>query len=130
MPEMTFREAADLAKALREFGGALGDYVDDNMDQIAQSKAIQLNELSRVILSISSEVRTAAVGLLLDETSESKEELIRAAQNARDTIRHINNVGKAIRIATGLLQLAGAVMSKNPFAVVGAIVSLRDTLSA
>ena len=128
MNELTFQEAVELARAFREAGGKTIDYIEENSGTLSHEQIDKLTESSMFLLMNSAAIRTAAVSLLLDEVETSKEELIATTRNARDTLAAIQRVGKIVDVVTGLVELAGAVISKNPVTIAEKVFQLTEKL--
>ena len=129
MKKLTSQEAFLLAKSFRDLSVSLGDYRFENWDQLTdkQRKAIEDAEWS--LLNASADIRTVAVGLVLDETQLSYENLQQTTSDAKQAVGFLENVRKVIGIAAAAVSLAGAVISLDYGAIVKTAKGLYDAIT-
>ena len=127
--KLSSQEAFQLSKAVRDLSVSLGDYRFGKWDKLVakQRKAIEDAEWS--LLNASSDIRTAAVGLVLDETQLSYEKLQQTTSDAKKTVEQLADIRKAITIATAAVSLAGAIVSRNFGAIVSTAKGLYDAIA-
>ena len=99
-----------VADALREFRRAQAPGLTN--EQIRQLRAFQLS-----IVHGADMLTTVAVGLELDSAAVSLEQLQAATDRATEVLETIQDIKKAISLATAVIELAGAIMSKDIGAV-------------
>ena len=129
MKKLTSQEAFLLAKSFRDLSVSLGDYRFENWGQLTdkQRKAIEDAEWS--LLNASADIRTVAVGLVLDETQLSYENLQQTTSDAKQAVGFLENVRKVIGIAAAAVSLAGAVISLDFGAIVKTAKGLYDAIT-
>ena len=69
------------------------------------------------VVTLSMMVRTEAVGLALEESALSVNSLKRATSRARRAVKTLQTIATVINIATKIVELAGAIISKDPINV-------------
>lgn len=128
MKKLTSQEAFLLAKSFRDLSVSLGDYRFENWGLLTdkQRKAIEDAEWS--LLNASADIRTVAVGLVLDETQLSYEKLQQTTSDAKKAVGLLENIRKVIGIATAAVSLAGAVVSLDFGAIVKTAKGLYDAI--
>jgi hypothetical protein len=126
MKKLTSQEAFELSKCLRDLSVSLGDYRIANWDHLSEKQRRSLEDAEWSLLNASSDARTVAVGLVLDETQLSYAQLLESTSGAKDTLKHLADVGKALNIATAAVLLAGAIVSRDPGAILKTAKGLYD----
>lgn len=128
MKKLSSQEAFQLSKSFRDLSVSLGDYRFANWSQLTdkQRKAIEDAEWS--LLNASADIRTVAVGLVLDETQLSYEKLQQMTSDAKKTVEQLEDIRKAVTIAVAAVSLAGAVVSRDPGAIVNTAKGLHDAI--
>lgn len=112
--KLTSDDAFQLSKAFRDASVTLGDYRFANWTQLKprQRKAIEDAEWS--LLNASADMTTVAVGLVLDESQTSLQDLRKATAKASYAIKRLKTVGQVIEVATAAVGLAAAVIARDP----------------
>lgn len=114
---LTFAEACALSQWFRELSIELRNYRTKEWNNLSDDHRQSLEDAEWKLLNTASELRTAAVGLTLDETEASFNKLKESTEQAREAIKTLQTVRKAIDVATAAVGLAAAIASKD----VGAI---------
>ena len=127
---LTSDDAFDLSESIRGIAVALGDYRFKTWDSLSPKDRQALEDAEWSLLDASSNIRTQAVGLVLDETQTSVAKLKATTAKARKAIKTINDVKKGIAIAAATIALAGAIASKDPGAIAKAAKGLYDAATA
>ena len=82
------------------------------------------------LLRSSGSMTTTAVGLAIDEMQDDAAELRGVIEDAKDKLETLESVGTAIAIATGLVNLASALLERDAGGVAKAARELADTTIA
>lgn len=127
--ELTSKEAFQLSKGLRNVSIAIGDYRFQQWDGLSESQRRTLEDAEWSLLNASSDVLTAAVGLVLDETQWGCDALKKLTDSAKETLKQLAAMRKAIRIATAAVSLAAAIVSKDLGAIAKNAAVLNDILN-
>jgi len=131
MGKLTADDAFDLASRFHDAAVSLGTYLySDQGRKLSSGDWRKLEDAQWSLLNASSDIRTSAVGLVLDETQASLAKLQSCTDAAKLAIKKIETAKKAIRITTALVVLGAAVMSKDPGAIASAAKGVLDAVSS
>lgn len=126
--KLTSKEAFELSKSLRDISVAIGDYRFEKWDDLSESQRRTLEKAEWSLLNSSSDVLTSAVDLVLDETQWGYDRLKELTNSAKETLKHLAAIRKAIGTATAAASLAAAIISKDVGAIAKNAEALYDTL--
>ena len=119
--KLTADQARDLAQSFRSLSVTLGDYRFENWDDLTKAQRNSIEDAEWTLLNYSSDFITQAVGLTLEDTRGSLEDIQKATQKAQKTVERIKNIKKVIGITGAVIQLAGAIASRHPEAIISAV---------
>jgi hypothetical protein len=119
-------DAFELAKQFRAMSQALGDYRLDQWAQLSPAQRQLLEDAEWSLLSNASDIRTRAVGLVLDESAISFAALQVSTSKARKAVQKLAKAQKVIKIAIAAVGLAAAVMARDPGAIASNAAALVD----
>lgn len=122
--------AFELARQFRAMSQALGDYRLDQWKSLSPAQRQQLEDAEWSLLSSASDIRTRAVGLVLDESVLSFTGLKDATAKARKAVEKLAKIRKAIKIAIAAIGLAAAVIARDPGAIATNAAALVDAATA
>jgi hypothetical protein len=128
MKKLTSQEAFLLAKSFRDLSVSIGDYRFANWSHLTDKQRKALEDTEWSLLNASADIRTVAVGLVLDETQLSYEKLQQTTVDAKKAVEQLADIRKAITIATAAVSLAGAVVSQDFGAIVNTAKGLNDAI--
>jgi hypothetical protein len=111
--KLTANDAFELSKRFRDLSTELGDFRYENWKKLTPKQRQDLENREWSLLNHSSDLLTAAVGLVLDEAEASFEELRKSTDKARKAVRTLKTVRKIINVATAAVGLSAAVLSKD-----------------
>lgn len=111
--KLTSSDAFELSRSFRDLSVGVGSYRFDNWDKLKPSQRQDLEDLEWSLLNGSSDIRTMAVGLMLDETQLSFVQLKGSTGKAKNAIKKLKTVKKVINMATRAVALGAAVVSKD-----------------
>lgn len=129
MSKMTSDEARDLAQSFQEASALLGEYRFSKWKTLSKSQRATIEGMEWTLLNYSSDLVTQAVGISLDDAQASVADLERATSKAKNAIKTISNVRKAIKIAGALVTLGAAVATADAGAIASAIGDLLDEVA-
>lgn len=110
-------EARTLSIWFLDLSTELNEYRKNRWDSLSSEQRQSLKDAMEDLLTSSSELTTAAIGLTLDESEASFERLRESTERAKDAVKTLHTVGKVINVATAAVGLAAAILSKDPGAV-------------
>jgi flagellum-specific peptidoglycan hydrolase FlgJ len=127
---LTEEEAYAIAKAFGEAAEAVIAYLHANYDKISSNERESLNESFKTLNYVSVAATTVAVGLAIDALANPAAALTNVINEAKEKIKQLQAIGRAIRLAAGLADLAFGIMARDPNAIVAAIMNLRNLITA
>ncbi len=127
---LSAQDALDLATAFREAAKAVGDYLYGNWNALPSADRSRLRSMDVTLMNVATDLVTHAVGIAIDEGQVSLAALAGAANEATDVLRNVDQVKKAITIATALIGLAAAIPTGNIKTVVAAFQNLQKATAA
>ncbi|TKB91735.1 MAG: hypothetical protein E8D41_09660 [Nitrospira sp.] len=111
---LTADDAFQLARNFREVAKQVGDTRTGKWDTLTPDQRQTLENDEWDLLASSMSMRTKAVGIVLEETKTSLANIVRATDHARKAIKTLENVRATIGIASAVVTLAAAILSKDP----------------
>jgi hypothetical protein len=114
---LTADDAFQLARNFREVAKQIGDTRTGKWDTLTPDQRQTLENEEWDLLSSSMSMRTKAVGIVLEEAKTSLAKIVRVTDHARKAIKTLENVRAAIGIASAVVTLAAAILSKDPQAI-------------
>lgn len=114
---LTADDAFELARNFREVAKQVGDTRTGKWDTLTPDQRQTLENEEWDLLSSSMSMRTKAVGIVLEEAETSLAKIVRVTDHARKAIKTLENVRAAIGIASTVVTLAAAILSKDPQAI-------------
>jgi hypothetical protein len=128
MKKLTAQEAFLLAKSFRDLSVSLGDYRFENWSQLTDKQKKTIEDAEWSLLNASADIRTVAVGLVLDETQLSYEKLQQTTSDAKKAVGLLENIRKVIGVAAAAVSLAGAIISQDFGAIVNTAKGLYEAI--
>jgi hypothetical protein len=114
---LTADDAFQLARNFREVAKQVGDTRTGKWDTLTPDQRQTLEDEEWDLLAASMSMRTKAVGIVLEEAKTSLAKIVRVTDHARKAIKTLENVREAIGIASAVVTLAAAILSKDPQAI-------------
>jgi hypothetical protein len=115
--KLTSTDAFELSRRFRDLSVSLGDYRFANWNDLTPIRRRFLEDSEWSLLNASSDMVSAAVGLVLDETEASFTDLVKASDKAAQAIKTLSAVRGIIKIAAAAIGLAGAIVAREPVAI-------------
>ena len=114
---LTANDAFELARNFREVAKQVGDTRTGKWDTLTPDQRQTLENEEWDLLSSSMSMRTKAVGIVLEGAKTSLAKIVRVTDHARKAIKTLENVREVISIASAVVTLAAAILSKDPQAI-------------
>jgi hypothetical protein len=127
--KITKDEAYEFTVVFREAAKAIGDYLYGNWNDIPPSDRDRLRSMHVSLVMIATDLITHAVGIIIDETIVSLDELRGAATQAKTAVANVKDAKKAISIAAALISIGAAIPTGNMGAIASAAKGLFDTIA-
>jgi hypothetical protein len=129
--DLTLDQANQLADKYKDLADSI---LKQNLEklrlkQITPAESEKLDEAESEARRLCSLFTTEAVGMIIDDTVASLEQLSEVTDKANKAIKHLASVNKVINIATSAVKLGVAVMSQNPGAITSSLADLNTQLN-
>lgn len=111
---LTAQEAFDLSKQFRDFAIALGNYRFANWQSLTSTQKRDIEDEEWSLINASSDMITKAVGLALDESKSSLKLITKSVKKAKSSIKKLEKVKQIISVASAVVGLGAAIISKDP----------------
>lgn len=127
MAKLTSQQANELANYFLGLAQAIGDYRFDNWSTLTKAENQKLGSLQWSILNYGEDILVLSTTLVMDEVETSLAEMQAVTQDIKKTIHKLKSIQKAFDLASSIITLGGAILSKNPDAIGSEIKSLAKT---
>lgn len=127
MAKLTALQANDLANNFLGLAQAIGDYRFDNWNTLSKTENQKLGNFQWSILSYGEDILALSTALVMDDVQDSLAQINKVTLEIKETIKSLNQLQKAINVAASIVSLGGAIVSKNPQAIVAGIRGVRET---
>ena len=107
-------DARLVADRFLEAAEAIDTYLDANWGSIARPDYETLSESAKTLLRVSSFMTTVAVGLSIEQMEDDAAELKQVVAEAKESLARLQTIRGVIRVAAGLVDLATAIMARDP----------------
>jgi hypothetical protein len=111
---LTAQEAFDLSKQFRDLAITLGNYRFANWQTLTPTQRRDIEDEEWSLINASSDMITKAVGLALDESKSSLKLITKSVKKAKSSIKKLEKVKQIISVASAVVGLGAAIISKDP----------------
>jgi hypothetical protein len=115
---ITSDQALEIARLFHNASKKVGDYRINNYKKLSEEELQELENYQWDLLNYSSSFITKAVGIILKDMEVDLSAIIAATQEATQVVQRINEVKEVIGVITVLVELGGAIISRDPEAIV------------
>ncbi len=122
-------QARALAERFLTLSQALGTYRFGHWGELTPEERDQIKDSEWELLTRSSGLMTKAVDGALNDLHADLHAITDATGEAKKVIATINTVKAVIGVATALVTLAGAIATKDPGTIIGAVQGLQDAVN-
>jgi len=130
MAKLTSKQANALAKDFLGLAQATGDFRFKNWDTLTKRENQKLSNLQWSMLNVGEDILAFSTTLVMDDVKNSLTKINTISSKIRKTIKNLENIQKGIDVATAIVTLGAAIISKNPRSIVNAIDDVITTWSA
>jgi len=128
MSKILKEDVADLEKQYTEAANSLGTFLINNWGALTPSERISLRNQGIALINQVQELETHAVGVILDDTEVSLNQIKQATEDANQAIKTVNSFKKAITIATSLVTLSASIYAGNIGGIASALQGVLDAV--
>lgn len=126
MPNLTSQQANKLANDFLALAQAIGEYRYQNYTNLSSEENQQLKNYHWSILNCSDDLFTLSAQLILEDVNSSLNAISAITIKIKENYQNLENIQKAINVATSIVTLGAAIISKNPQAVTDSLSELTD----
>ena len=113
MPNLTSEQVTSIAKLLNRIANSVEGYRDQNYSQMSSAQRSDIENLRDQILEQSNKLYTESTILVMDDVQNSLAIIEKVTSEIQETYKNLQNIQKAIDIASSVLNLGAAILSKN-----------------
>jgi hypoxanthine phosphoribosyltransferase len=124
MPNMTSEQVGRIADSLRIIAKAIGEFRIKNYIKMSHGQIASIESLQEQILQQADNLYTESAILVMDDIQNSLTTIEKVTAEIQQTIKSLQDIQKTIDIATSVLNLGAAILSKNPQSIGKSIVEL------
>jgi hypothetical protein len=124
------RNAFELARNYRRMATKVDDYIAHRFDTLASDELFELLELSDNLFRVAGTAALVGARLDLAEMAEAAAQVNAATGRLEAAIDTLDDARKVITAVTASINLAGAIASGKPDAILGAVKDLRGPIAA
>ncbi|MCU0470951.1 MAG: hypothetical protein MUF58_20390 [Arcicella sp.] len=127
---LTSQEATKLANNFFTVSVSLTDYLFQKWGTLTQVERDKLISNIRKISNNGQKLLALSATLVVEQSKASLTTIDTVTNNIKANLQTIANVQKTINIATSVVKLGSALISKNPVTIVQAVTDLQAVFSA
>lgn len=110
-PEM--EEVFKLSDYFHQLGNALGGYIQDNKARLRDDERNNLVDKQIELLRLSGRINTMGIALVFDEVQDSLQQMNVITEAVKKTVKKALLVQDAIHMATALVSIGTAIISRD-----------------
>ena len=130
MANLSAQEANKLASNFLGLAQSIGDFRFNNWDNLTNNENQRLGNLQWSILNYGEDILALSTQLVIEDSKQSLEDINNISAEIKATINTIQKIQKGINVATSIVVLGGAIISKNPQAIVDALKGVVESFSS
>ena len=120
-PNLTSEQVTSIAKLLNRIANSIEEYRDQNYSRMSSAQRSVIENLRDQILEQSNKLYTESTILVMDEVQNSLAIIEKVTLEMQETYKNLQNIQKAIDVASSVLNLGAAILSKNPTSIAKSI---------
>jgi len=129
MAKLNATQASELARHFLALAQAIGDYRYRNWKKLSKKDNQQLADFQWSVLNCGEDMLANSTTLVLDDVKNSLAKIEDLTVKVESTLAGLSKIQTIINCAAAIVILGGAVMSKNPNSIAGAIEALEEAVS-
>ncbi len=127
MAQLTAEQANALANDFLAMAQAIGDYRYNYFNTLTDDQKQRIKDLHWTLLNYADDLYTQSAILVMNNVKDALTQITTISTEIRKSYQALQNVQKAIDVATAAATLGAAFMSKSPQAVAKALQELEDS---
>lgn len=130
MAKLTSTQVNELADNFLALAQSIGDYRYSNNKSLNEAQKKILRESHHRVINYSDDLYTISASLVMDDVSDSLAKLNAITEDIKASYKSLENVQKAINIATSVVTLGASIFSLSPQAIIGSLGNLKEAIEA
>lgn len=127
---LTAAQAQELAQNFHDVAVAIGQFRLDNVATLTADQQTQLQNLQMQCVQFSNQFIAAGLFAAQDDLASTLATIKQQTASAAQAIETVNNVNKALQIATAAAVLGSSIASLNPSAVASGVQGLVSAIQS
>ena len=128
MAKLTSKQVNELANYFLALAQSIGDYRYKNYDSLTDTQNKKLRESHKRTLDYSDDLYTLSATLVMDDIDNSLTLLESITKKIMKSYKSLEDVQKAINIATSVVTLGASIFSLNPQAIIDSMGKLKELI--
>ena len=128
MAKLTSKQVNELANYFLALAQSIGDYRYKNYDSLTDTQNKKLRESHKRTLDYSDDLYTLSATLVMDDIDNSLILLESITKKIMKSYKSLEDVQKAINIATSVVTLGASIFSLNPQAIIDSMGKLKELI--
>ena len=124
MDYLTPLQANDLANQFLSMAQSIGDFRYQHWNGLSTAQHQRLSSLHRNVLTYGEDILVSSTVLVMEDMEGSLAAIRDVTGQIRSALGSLEDIQKGINVATAIVALGAAIVSRNPLAVAGAIEGL------
>ena len=129
MTKLTSKQVNALANNFLALAQSIGDYRYKNYDSLTENQNKRLRESHKRTLDYSDDLYTLSASLVMNDVATSLKKIALITEKINGIYTSLENVQKAINIATSVVTLGASIFSLSPQGVMDSIDTLEGITS-
>lgn len=128
MAKLTSKQVNEMANNFLVLAQSIGEYRYKNFDSLTKNQNKILRESHKRTLDYSDDLYTISATLVMDNAKDSLTKLELITKKINKSYKPLEDVQKAITIATSVVTLGASIFSLNPQAIIDSLSNLNDAV--
>lgn len=128
MAKLTSKQVNELANNFLALAQSIGDFRYKNYDSLTKIQNKKLRESHKRTLDYSDDLYTISASLIMNDVDNSLTKLESITKKIKKSYKSLEDVQKAINIATSVVTLGASIFSLNPQAIIDSMGNLKDAI--
>ena len=128
MAKLTSKQVNEMANNFLVLAQSIGEYRYNNFDSLTKNQNKILRESHKRTLDYSDDLYTISATLVMDNVTDSLTKLELITRKIKKSYKPLEDVQKAITIATSVVTLGASIFSLNPQAIIDSLSNLNDAV--
>jgi len=128
MAKLTSKQVNEIANNFLALAQSIGEYRYKNFDSLTKTQNKILRESHKRTLDYSDDLYTLSATLVMNDIKNSLTKLESITKKIKKSYKSLEDVQKAINIATSVVTLGASIFSLNPQAIIDSLGNLKDAI--